>query len=217
MELFDYRPHYHVSGFTHPKLPVWTAGEPHKIQAYTWGFLPHYTKNAADAKKNAAMYLNTVCEKITSTYKPYYRQRCLIFVKGFFEWKWTEPGNTKSAKTPYFVHLKKKVFTLGGFYNRWVDKETGDVYDTCSIITTPANELMADIHNNKKRMPLIVSETEWDLWLNHDATIEQVQTLLRPFPEGLLEAHEISKNITKRGYNTDVPEIQDPVSDGTLF
>jgi len=210
MDLDDYEPRYHVSGFAHPKLAVWTADDPHKIQAYQWGFIPSWSKNKADATKNAKLYLNTVCEKLTSTYKPFYKQRCLVFLTGFFEWKWSEPGNPKSAKTPYFIHLRREVFTVGGLYNRWIDRESGEVYNTCSIITTAANELMVSIHNTKKRMPLIVQESDWDVWLNPQATIDELQTLLRPFPEGMLEAHEVTRNITKRGFDTNIPEIQEP-------
>jgi putative SOS response-associated peptidase YedK len=208
LEIFDYQPFYHVSGFTHPKAPVLTAAEPQKIKPFIWGFIPHWSKTREDAMKNANVYLNTTCEKATSTYKPFFRQRCLVFVKGFFEWQWKDEKGKE--KVPYFIHMDKP-FALGGYYNSWTDKETGEVFDTYSVITTPANELMAAIHNNKKRMPLIVPETDWSVWLDQNAQQDAILPLLKPLADGLLQCHPISKNITKRGFDTNVPEMQEPV------
>lgn len=61
-------------------------------------------------------------------------------------------------KYPYFIHLKdREVFSLGGIYESWANRETGELHNTYSIVTTAVNNLMATIHNTKLRMPLILS------------------------------------------------------------
>ena len=125
-------------------------------------------------------------------------------------------GKTQKGKvkTPYFIYAEgRQPFTFGGIYNSWTDYESGQVFDTFSIVTTPANKLMEEIHNNKKRMPLIVGQEEWGKWLDPEADINP---LLQPFPDGFLKAHTISRNITRRGFNTNVPEIQEEFRD-SLF
>lgn len=55
---------------------------------------------------------------------------------------------------------------MAGIYDRWLDKETGEEYDTFSIITTDANPLTDYIHNSKHRMPAILSKEDEEMWLN---------------------------------------------------
>jgi putative SOS response-associated peptidase YedK len=209
----EYEPYYHVSAFVHPQVPVMTIEEPHKVETYMWGLAPIWAKDRSDAQTWAKQLLNATCEKAASTYKPYFKsKRCLVFVNGFYEWRWEDPKG--KVKTPYFIYAEdRKPFTFGGIYNNWVDRETGQVFDTFSIVTTPANELMTEIHNNKKRMPLIIDKEQWGRWLDPAA---DVGDLLRTYPDGFLKAHSISRNITARGFNTNVPEIQAEYSE-TLF
>lgn len=79
---------------------------------------------------------------------------------------------------------------------------------TCSIITTAANELMSTIHNSKKRMPLVLEESAWSVWLDEKSKPGDIKQVMIPFKENELDAHEISKLVTSRGAETDVPEVQ---------
>ncbi len=219
IEIKDYSGvYYHGNGFSHPNDPVLTIAEPHIVQPYMWGFVPSWSKDVEDAKNNANMYLNLTCEKMFSTYKPFWQKRCLIFTTGFYEWEWLDTKGKE--KQPYFIYDKEQpVFTMGGLYNIWEDPATGNQFTTYGIMTTPANQMMEKIHNNKKRMPLIIQNNDWSQWLDDKAKPEHVTVLLKPLPDGLLNAHHISKNITKRGFDTNVPEIQkeEVVPPTTLF
>ncbi len=44
---------------------------------------------------------------------------------------------------------------------------------TCSIITTAANELMSEIHNTKKRMPVILNPEAEKAWLGGGELVMQ--------------------------------------------
>jgi putative SOS response-associated peptidase YedK len=113
-------------------------------------------------------------------------------------------------KYPYYIFLKdKNIFSFAGIWEHWIDTSTGEVLKTFSILTTDANPLMERIHNTKKRMPVILPrEKEMD-WIKNDLSNDDIQALTKPFDEGLMEAHTISKLITSRTSNRNVPSIQD--------
>ena len=134
------------------------------------------------------------------------KYRCLVWVNGFYEWKWLD-DKTKE-KIPYFICIKdRKPFALGGIYTKWTDTETGELSNTCSMVSTAANKLMAEIHNSKKRMPLVLTTDNSLNWLKNGEKI-QVEAMMHTSPDGLLTAHTISKLITSRGVDMNVPEVQ---------
>jgi putative SOS response-associated peptidase YedK len=95
-------------------------------------------------------------------------------------------------------------------YAHWTDKETGEILHTFTIITTDANPLMAKIHNSKQRMPVILPKEQWQNWLQPSLTKEQVESMLFPCDESTMKAYPISKLITTRGADTNVPQIKEP-------
>ena len=102
-------------------------------------------------------------------------------------------------------------------YDSWVDKSTGEVKNTFSIITTPANELMEKIHNVKKRMPLILSQSDEKTWLAPQLSQQSISDLIKTYNETDLVAIPISMeaNNAKANRNkavilekVDYPELQ---------
>jgi putative SOS response-associated peptidase YedK len=201
----DYDHYYHAFAYTHPQVPILTMEEPTVIKTSMWGLAPHWARDKAEAQSWVKQIVNAKCEKVTSTYKPYIgAKRCLVFVKGFYEFRWEDEKG--KVKTPYFIYATdQKPFTFGGIYNNWMDQSTGEVFKTFTILTTPANELMSHIHNSARRMPLIVGTDQWSEWL--DSGIEP-SAFLRPYQDGFLKAHPINKNLAKPSFNANVPEIQ---------
>ena len=149
----EYNHYYHAFAFTHPQIPVLTMEEPKMIKTSMWGLAPHWAKDKSEAQSWVKQLIIARSEKAGSTYKPYITtKRCLIFVKGFYEFKWEDAKG--KTKTPYFIYgEEQKPFTLGGIYNNWMDQSTGEVFATFTILTTPSNELMSQIHNSGCRMP----------------------------------------------------------------
>ncbi len=208
----EYKPYYHVNGYAHPEMPLMLSEDSKRVQAVSWGFIPPGSSEsfAADFQKKGYS-LNAKAETIFSL--PIYRDsakahRCLVFVNGFFEWK-HESISGKEVKTPYFIKLpEEKVFALGGLYSyRKTDEE---MLKTHNILTTPANELMASIHNTKKRMPLILEEKDWALWLDSRAPESAVKEIMKQFPEGLLDAYPVQLSL-KKGVDTNVRDVQERV------
>lgn len=204
----DFGPVYHGSGFTHPEWPVITSEKPDKIQLYKWGLIPHWVKDIGKAKEIWGQTLNAKSETVFE--KPSYKfsirkQRCMVVSTGFYEWQ-----DCNKIKYPYFIRLKStEIFALAGIYSHWVDKQSGEIYKTYSILTTHANPLMAKIHNLKERMPVILLPEKEREWLNADLTDDQIKAFFPGIDERLMEAHTISRLITSRTENSNVPEVQE--------
>ena len=90
--------------------------------------------------------------------------RCLVLSDGFYEWQWLDDKGKQKLKF-LITRPNEEAFAFAGLWNDWVDKSTGEIIKTYTIITTAANELMAKIHNNKKRMPFILSNEIEEAWL----------------------------------------------------
>ena len=55
-------------------------------------------------------------------------------------------------------------------YDQWIDKQTGEIVNSCSIVTTEAKGIMREIHNSKMRMPLVIENNQMDDWLENRET-----------------------------------------------
>ncbi len=209
-----YAPRYHENGFDYHATPVVTAGKPGELQMFNWGMIPFWVKDMASAVKLRASTLNCISEEMYD--KPSFRdaakegKRCLIPCSGFFEWRWVSPDDKKSKKIPYYIHLTTQpLFSLAGLYSRWTDRSTGSQLYTYSVLTTGANSLMGKIHNTKQRMPVIIPRQYEKDWLNPNLTKDDVLALCQPYPDTQMDAYTISKRITSRSEETNVPEVQD--------
>ena len=116
------------------------------------------------------------------------------------------------VKYPYYIQLAEQdYFALGALYDSWTNRETGEILNTFSIVTTPANPLMEKIHNLKKRMPLILSNEDSMQWIDQSINRDQINKLIKPFPESKMIAQTISRIANNTGLNRDYPEILKPV------
>ena len=202
-----FKPVYHGSGFTFMKWAVITAEEPAIINLYNWGLVPFWTKNREDALNIRTLTLNakseTIFEKASFKYAMI-NKRCLVLSSGFFEWQ-----HIGTQKYPHFIYSKDNdLFSMGGIYSEWTDKESGEIFNTFSIITTPANRLMEQIHNTKKRMPFILPKTHEKEWLNLHLTQNQTTQLLKPIEDDFLKAHTVSQLVSSQKENSNVPDVQ---------
>jgi putative SOS response-associated peptidase YedK len=109
----------------------------------------------------------------------------VIPASGFFEWK---EVNTK--KYPHYIQMKdESVMLMAGIFSQWLDPETGELQQTYAIVTTEANVLMQEIHNVKKRMPVILDGLSAQLYLGSSAA--ERKTILQPCDNDLIKAHQV--------------------------
>jgi putative SOS response-associated peptidase YedK len=124
-----------------------------------------------------------------------------VIADGFYEWK-----EVDSKKYPYYIRLKDhEVFSLAGIWDTW--SAGGATKNTFSIITTDANPMMAQIHNTKKRMPVILRREDEKRWLDRNLTPDQIKALLQPYDENGMEAYTVSRIISASGVKRNSPDI----------
>ncbi len=179
-----FRPSYNIAPTQ--GIIVFRAGEGEwDASIMRWGLVPSWWKDAAKLPgQTFNARAETVAEKPTFR-AAFKRRRCLIPCDGFYEWKAT--GG--KAKQPFFIQPAdpEGIFHFAGLWDHW---ETADgAMESCTIITTEPNALMAGIHN---RMPVILAAENFDEWLdpaNQDTA--RIQRLLMPCDPGGMEAHEV--------------------------
>ncbi len=166
------------------------------VSQLKWGLVPSWSKDVSTSKG----LINARAETITE--KPSFREafkshRCIIPASGFYEWQ--KKGT--AAKQPFYFYLKEReVFGFAGLWEEWVDKATGDLLETCTIITTEANEVLKPVH---ERMPVILKSESYNEWLDtkvKDTT--KLQELLKPYPAKEMDSHAVSKSVNIPESNT---------------
>ena len=207
----SFKPGYYFNAFEMPGLPVIQSEDPGSIGMLEWGLIPFWVKDARSAEEIRRKTFNARLETIQE--KPSFRasvkyRRCLVLCRGFYEWQQRE-----REKIPHYIYLRgEPPMALAGLYENWTDRETGEFIRTCTIITMAANPMMEKIHNTKKRMPVIISPGSEKSWIDMDIPAEEAVRLLKPVDEKMMAAHTISKLISKRGVDKNVPELVQPFS-----
>lgn len=205
--------HHHISGYEHPKLLVFTNDKPLHPQAFIWGLIPSWVKDAHTAKTIYNQTLNARVETIFD--KPSFRnaaknKRCLIYLDAFYEYH-----HQKKKSYPFQISAKNdSPLAVAGLWDEWTDRETGEVIKTVSIVTTKAGALMGKIHNNPKlpepRMPAILPRELQNQWLEPFETEADKQNLLQlcvSFPDELLKYHTVRPLKGKNAVG-DTPEAE---------
>jgi putative SOS response-associated peptidase YedK len=208
----DYIPRYYENAFDHLDLPIITAGRPNELILFKWGLIPYWTKSLSEAVKVRTLTVNCKSEEMyeKASFKDaaINHQRCLIPCTGFYEWKHLNRGRTK---IPHFIKLTHdKLFSLAGLYSRWRNPESDRYIYTYSVLTTRANKLMDEIHNTKRRMPVIISREHERDWLNKSLSKDDVMDLCRPISESVMTAYSVGKLISMKDADKNVPEVMNP-------
>jgi putative SOS response-associated peptidase YedK len=206
-----YRPSYYYSAFALPELPAVCSDDPSKIRLLKWGLIPSWTKDESQAEIIRLKTFNARSDSLetkASFTSAFRSNRCIIPVAGFFEWQ-----HTSDMKIPWYIYPSDDiVFSLAGIYDRWTETRTGEIISTFSIVTTEANELMAEIHNSGKRMPVILNKDSEKVWIDKSTSEKDALGLLGPCPSEFLKAHTISSLVTSKTANRNTPEVISPYS-----
>ena len=208
-EVAGYDHYFHADGFTRPYLPV-LSNDSQTVERARWKLIPQWVKTEEEANKYANT-LNARCEEVfeKASFKNYIQKnRCLLWVDGFYEPNHPSPKVT----IPYYVRaIDKTPLALGSIYSDWVNKDTGEVTRTFSVLTTPPNTLLGQIHNEGQRMPLIVTPDQWKRWLS-TLSKDEIIAMMQPFPDGKLKGYPVSGLVYKKGVNSNVQEAQEEIT-----
>lgn len=183
---------------TVPVIKTDAAGNRILIHA-RWGLIPSWVEDP----ENIQHPINAKAE--TAAIKPMFRHayrssRVLIPADAFYEW------SQRDGKQPFLIRLKDdEPMGMGGMLECWRGQASEIM--TFTILTTPANPLIADIH---ERMPVIIRPEDYSAWLDTRLTdIIRIQAMAQPYPERLITAYPISRNINNPQH--DSPDLIAPL------
>lgn len=188
------RPRYNIA----PSQPVLVVRqEPEgerRAGEVRWGLVPWWADDPAIGNRMINARTETVASK-RAYREPFRQRRCLVAADGFYEWQRT--GGPR--KQPWYLTLEdERPFAFAGLWDRWRDP-SGAALESCVILTTAANDLVAPIHD---RMPVILDGTALDLWLDAAASAHDLLAACRPFATAAMRAVPVS------------PHVNDPAREG---
>lgn len=193
---FDLSPRYNIAP-TQAVLAARNALEGgRELVALHWGLVPHWAKEPKTGYSTINARAETVAEK-PAFRKAFRYRRCLIAADGFYEWR-----RMGSVKQPYYIGLEDgEPFAFAGIWEHWEGQ--GEMIDSCAIIVTQANELVAPIHD---RMPVILDPADYEPWMDPELQDpERLKALLRPYPAERMRAYPVSTRVNNP--KNDQPEL----------
>ncbi|MGB3606265.1 MAG: SOS response-associated peptidase [Psychroserpens sp.] len=213
----EYQPTYHLNGFTHGNLQIIPMDNSSKIFPASWGLIPDWAMTNPAAFRKKSNTLNARGESIfekNSFRKSAQDKRCLILSDGFFE-----SHHENNVSIPYFCYQPSKTFKKGDlFLFAGLYTELDHNLYSATILTVEANPFFAEVHNRKKRMPLVLNPNYYKDWLDHDMGEPMVKELIASgFTSQEFNAHPVSRDLYKKGLDTDKPYIIEEIPKDTLF
>jgi putative SOS response-associated peptidase YedK len=172
------------------------------VVGYRWGLIPGW----ADDPRIASRSFNARAESVATSplfRDAFRRRRCLVPVDGFYEWLRDGP-----TRRPMRIHdPAERPLVLAGLWTGRQDAESGIWHRTFTIVTTRPNAFMAGLHD---RMPVVLPEAAWDLWLDPElADTAELQGLFEPTDEVALRIDPVADLVNN--VRNDGPELIRPI------
>jgi putative SOS response-associated peptidase YedK len=181
-----------------------------RISPVRWGLVPGWAKDPLIGSRLINARAETLAAK-PAFRDAFKRRRCVVPATGFYEWQQVGKG-----KQPWLLQLKGgRLFGFAGLWSSWTDRATGEVLETCAIVTTAPNELARPLHD---RMPAILARDGIAVWLDPAAGADALTAALAPFPAEAMEAWPVSTLVNSPA--NDRPELierLDPGPPAALF
>jgi putative SOS response-associated peptidase YedK len=174
------------------------------VTAYRWGLVPHWATSLSAGTRAFNARAETVATSPMFR-DAFRRRRCLVPVDAFYEWR-----RDGKLRRPFAIRrTDHDVLALAGLWTGWRDPETDQVTRTFTIVTTAANDAIAELHD---RMPVILPEDEWATWLQPaEADPALLRALLEPREDLPLELFEVSRKVND--VRNEGPELLVPLTD----
>jgi putative SOS response-associated peptidase YedK len=184
----SWRPRYNVApGQNVLVARARASGRGREPALVKWGLVPVWAKDPKIGNRMINARSETVADK-PSFRAALKHRRCLIPADGFYEWQ-----RSGKSKLPFCIRLRDdRPFAFAGLWEHWQDP-AGNELESCTLLTTSPNELMAPIHD---RMPVILRPVDHELWL--DPAVQKAEPLLpllAPFPATEMRAFPVGVGV----------------------
>lgn len=182
--ILAWSPRYNLAPSQQVPTVVQPAAGLRELCGMRWGLIPSWAKDPTIGSRLINARAETVGEK--PAFRAAFRERrCLIPADGFYEW-----AGAGRRKQPWCIRRSDGApFAFAGLWERW-SPPAGEPVDTCTILTTTPNALMAPIHH---RMPAILDPQAYAPWLDPDLRDPgRLLPLLGPAPSEELTAYRVS-------------------------
>lgn len=167
---------------------VITDAKPQELQLFRWGLIPSWAKDGSIGNKMINARSETLREK--PSFRTLVRKRrCLVIADGFYEWR---PHDQKKKQPVRITLSNNGLFAMAGLWDEWNDPNSGELVESFTIITAPANDLIRTVHD---RMPVILHASDEQKWLSA-ATIDQdIDRLLDSYPSHEMDLYDVSEKV----------------------
>ncbi len=173
---------YPSRGQSNSFAPVVLGQEDKRVlELFRWDIVPSWWKKSLSEKKFATYNARKESLREKASFRNAWKnnQRCLIPATEFFEW----PDKSKippgmPRKEHKITLTDQEIFSMAGIWDEC--KIDGNSIKSCSIITTEANDIIADLPHT--RMPAILSPQHEDVWLDETVDNQDMYELIKPYP-----------------------------------
>jgi putative SOS response-associated peptidase YedK len=154
------------------------------ITAYRWGLVPSWAKD----ERIGSRLINARAETVATTpaFRDSFRhRRCLVPADGFYEWRRIGGG-----RQPYAIRRADgSPLVFAGLWSSWRHPDVPDPLRTFAIVTTVANDVVAELHD---RMPVVLPAESWRTWLDSSTDPAEIGGLLAPCAPGELITYPVA-------------------------
>jgi len=202
----DIEPRYNIAPTTYVPTVRVLAGDPEtrRLAMLYWGLVPSWAKDRSMGARMNNARAETLRDK-PSFRNAYRKRRCLVLADGYYEWQ-----RAAASKQPYYIQLASfEPFAMAGLWEAWRDPATGDMLESCTLVTTAPVPSIAHIHD---RMPVILPPDAYAEWLDpRNADVERLGRLLTPGPSLRVTARPVRRFVNNA--RNQGPSLIEPVRD----
>ena len=199
--IVDLEPRYNIAPAQY--LAVVLQRQQRTLEPCKWGLVPFWSKDLKIGNRMINARSETLQQK-TAYKNPLKYRRCLIPSSGFYEW-----NKRVNLRLPTYIYQRDaRPLGLAGLWEEW-HAPGGETLQSCTIITTRANQFMRSIHH---RMPVIFTPQQEEIWL--DPSVQNpalLLPLLEPYPQRDLAAHPVSRQVNVPAF--DEPSCIEPLEE----
>ncbi len=183
-----------------------------QIALHRWGLIPGWAKDPSIGSRTINARSETAAEK-PAFREAMRKRRCLVPMTGFFEWR-----RSGGLKHPSWFHPPEggsPLWAAAGLWERWWDAD-GALVLSCTILTTEANTVVAEIHD---RMPVLLAPEHYARWLDPDlGDSAALHELLVPWPAERTAVRAVSDRVNDaRAQGPELLTASPPPEQGELF